>query len=1052
MARHPELPHDELGLRDLVSFHALRRWRLVVAGCAGLLALSLLSWFLITRREEPKVDMPFLSVVLAYPGASPEDVETQVVKPLEEVLYGMERMKHVESTAMPNAASFRLEFEEGVDIDVMAEKVRGKVQGKKEDLPDEVRDPEVQIESTTLTPQMLVAVTGYVSDTALTAEAKRLKAELLTVQGVSGIDLTGEQEPAIRVRLDPVRLAVHGLSVDQVARALQSANARVPGGEFRLDGTSTLLEVNQSFRDAASVQRVPVAATSDAQGGSRTVLLGDVAEVIEATLTPQTRFLAQGQPGVVLEVRFRAEADAVTVGKGLQERLKTLGPQVPKGLALSIVHDQPRLITKSVNSFASSLLEGMVLVLAIVTLGMGWRPALVVSGVIPLAAGGAVVGLLLLGFSLEMISLAGLTMALGLLVDDAVVVTESIHLMRDKGLSPLRAAVLGTARVFRANNGTTLVAIVSFLPLFFMGGDIGQFIRGLPTAVMIALGTSLLVAQLATPWLATLLLKKREGVAEVSDGESFDRSGDKCGRESSEDSTTIAFLRRSYGRLLPRIIAHPGKVVAVFSGLLLASLALFPVIGFQFFPKSDKPFLFVSVELAKGTHLDLTTRKVQEVLGLLRSESAVEMASAVAGGSYPSVVGDRAGAGEGGHIGDIMLRLREGVDTGKVATRLRARLADVTGAKLSVDEIWLGPPVSSPVLVRIYGDEYGALRDLAGEIKGKLKAIPGTVNIQDSLTDSIPLTQVRLDADRALRRGVTPAAAGQTLRWLHGEDKVTEFRRGDDLVQVVLEGRPEASRPLDSLEDTPIPSTSGTLVPLREAGQATLGFGYAQLQRRDGRRIVEVSADVDAGVLPDMVLRELDPWLRAKAWKPGYGFVYGGEQEEVGESFTNLGMAAAGSLIGIAVLLLLLFDDFLLAGLVVLLVPFSLIGALTGLALTGHPFGFMAFLGLIALIGVYVNHKIYFVDRFLELRRRGEPLEAALLDAGQDRLRPVVLTALTAVLGLVPLTLGGGPMWGAFGWVNIIGLAASIPLSLILLPAFIVLADRVKARLRRASE
>jgi multidrug efflux pump subunit AcrB len=713
---------------------------------------------------------------------------------------------------------------------------------------------------------------------------------------------------------------------------------------------------------------------------------------------------------------------------------------------VSLVHDQPKIITKAVDGFAGSLLEGILLVMGVVTLGLGWRPALVVSGVIPLAAGGAVLGLLLLGFSLEMISLAGLTMALGLLVDDAVVVTESIQLMRDKGLSPARAAVLGTARVFRANNGTTLVAFVSFLPLFFMGGVIGQFIRGLPAAVMIALAASLAVAQLATPWFSTLLLRKREGIDDIPDEAPFDRSEDTHGHGAHADSP-LAFLHRHYGRLMPWVLANPGRVAAAFSGLLALSLLLFPFIGLQFFPKSDdKPFLFVSMEMAKGTPLDLTARKLQEVMGVLRRDEAVARASAVAGGGYPGVASDRSRIGKGANVGDILLNLRDGEDTAAAAVRLRRSLSGVAGARWSVDEIWMGPPVASPIVVRIHGDDYGQLRAHAEAVKRQLRTIPGAVNLQDTLTDSLPLIQVKVDADRALRHGVTPEGAGQTLRWLHGEDKVTEFRRGDDLVQVVLEAKPERGRPLGSLEDTPVPNGAGALVPLKEAGTVSPGFGYAKLGRRDGRRIVDVSADVDRGTLPSAVLARLDPWLAARSWAPGYGYVYAGEQEEVGKSFTNLGLAAGGALVLIAVLLLFLFDDFALAGLVVLLIPFVLIGVLAGLALTGHPFGFMAFLGLIALVGVYVNHKIYFVDRFLELRHRGVPLAAALLDAGQDRLRPVVLTALTAVLGLVPLTLRGGPMWGAFGWVNIFGLMASIPLSLVLLPAFIVLAERLRKR------
>ncbi len=1048
---HSVLPKDKLSFRDLVSFHALRRWRLVVAGCLGFLALSLLSWFMITRREEPKVDMPALNVVIAYPGASPEDVETQVIKPLEEVLFGMERVKSVDSSAIPSAATFRMELEEGVNIDVIAEKVRGKIQGKKQDLPVEVKDPEIEIESNTQTPQMLFAVLGFASDSALSAESKRIKAELLTVPGVSGVDLRGDQKPAIRIQVDPLRLASHGVSVDQVVRSIQGVNARVPGGNFEVSGFSTLLQVNQNFADAESVRKVPVAASTDGRGASQVVALGDVADITDSTLKPHQHFLYQNQPGVSLEVRFRGDADAVGVGDAIRHRIGSMETSLPKGLSLVTIHDQPRWISKSVNGFVSSLLEGMILVMIVVTLGMGWRPALVVSGVIPLAAGGAVFGLMLLGFSLEMISISGLIVALGLLVDDAVVETESVQLMRDKGLSPTRSAVLGTARVFWANNGTTAVAIVSFLPLFFMGGDIGQFIRGLPAAVMLSLAISLLVAQVVTPWLSTLLLRKRRDAPTIADDQDYERSEDRTGGEKEERNRALAFLRRLYARWIPWVVRHPAKVTLGASALLAASLALFPVIGFQFFPKSDKPVLFVSVELPKGTNLESVTNKVQEVTSLLKSDPAVMNVSAVAGGGYPHVVGDR-NAPQGESLGDIMVRLKDGQETGEAASRMRKTLQNVVGAKLSVDEIWMGPPVSHPILVRVYGDEYPKLRSIAEEIKGRLKTIPGTVNITDSLTDSVPLTQVRIDADKAMRRGILPATAGQTLRWLYGEDKVTEFRRGDDLVQVVLDGKTDPARPYGSLEDTPLPGSGGQMVPLREAGEAKLGFGYAQLQRRNGRRIVEIAADVNADVLPDKVLGELDPWLKGRKWESGYGFVYAGEQEEVGESFRNLSIAAAGALIGIAILLLLMFDDFVLAGLVVLMVPFALIGALTGLALTGNPFGFMAFLGLIALVGVFVNHKIYFIDRMLELLRRGDDLETAILHAGQDRLRPVVLTALTAVLGLVPLTLEGGPMWSGFGWVNIFGLMASIPLSLLLLPAFIVLAFRMKNRFRSVKE
>jgi multidrug efflux pump len=1043
MESRPQLPADRLTFRDL-SFNAIRRWRLVLVGSLGLVGLGALAWVFIPRLEEPLLDVPGVSVTLVYPGASPEDVEIQILKPVEEALYELPDVEYVEARALPSVASFGVRFTEHANMDSMVEKARGKVMGKKRDLPPEVKDPVVLQWSTTRVPQMVVAVTGNVADRTLGDEARRVKSALVSIPGIAGIDLRGEHKPGVRVRLDPVRLAHHRLSADEVVRQLRLSNVRVPGGEFDVGPFAALLQLNHEFAGPADVAKVPVGASVDRRGGTHTLSLGDVAEVRDETLTAHERFVYNELPAVGLEVRFRKDVDAVDVGRLVRRRLSELAPLLPRGVEAVVCQDQPAWITASVNGFIESLLEGMLLVLFIITLGMGWRAALVVSAVIPLAVGGAVLGLYVLGFSLETITIGGLIVALGLLVDDAVVVTESVQIMRDKGLSALRAAVFGTARVFWANNGTTAVAICSFLPLFAMGGDIGTYIKGLPTAVILALGTSLLVAQLLTPWIATFLLRKTGAASEVPDESRYDRHDDHSGGVHGERNPMLLVLRRLYARYIPHVVKHPAWVVSGFVLALLASLTLFPFIGVQFFPKADKGVLFVSLELPQGSRLERVSEKLVAATELIGRDPAVDHTSALVGGTYPAIFSSRIGPASGNHVADVLVHLRAGRDATRTATRLRRSLADLPGVRASVDELFFGPPVPHPIFVRVFGEDHAKLRAIAEEIKAELRQIHGTINVSDSLTDSVPLAQIDLDADRALRRGVTPAQVGQTLRWLHGEDKVTEFRRGDDLVEVVLDRTPNPDRPFEALEETPIPAASSVMVPLKEAGRARLGHGYARLSRRNTHRVVEVWSDVEGDVLASSVVGRLDPWLRARTWEPGYGFTYGGQQEETTKSFRKLGVAAVGALILVFLLLLLMFDDLRLSLLVVVAVPFALIGALPGLALTGNAFGFMAFLGLIALIGVYVNHKIYFVDRLLELMRRGEDLPTAIFHAGQDRLRPVVLTALTAVLGLVPLTLWGAKMWNGFGWVNIFGLVASIPLSLVLLPALIVLTSRRK--------
>lgn len=1046
MAAPPRLPTDSIGLREL-SFHGIARFRLVLVGALGLFALGALAWLSIPRLEEPRIDVPGMTVSLVYPGASPEDVEAQVVKPLEEILFELDGAKSVEGFAYPGLALFVVRFEERVNMDVMAERARGKLMGKRKDLPAEARDPDVIAWSTGLTPQMVIAVNGNVADETLTSTARDLKAALATLPGVAGSTLLGPHDPAIRVRLDPIRLARHGTNAETVVRQLRLVNVRVPGGSYDVGPFSTILQVNQEFTDAASVARVPVAASVAKDGSTTTVLLGDVAEVRDETLTPRQRFAYGTRPAVGVEVRFRSGSDAVAVGREVRQRLEEVRRTLPTGLSIDICHDQPEWIQRSVRGFIKSLLEGMLLVMGVITLGMGLREAFVVAGVIPLSVGGAVLGLYLFGFSLETITIGGLIVALGLLVDDAVVVTESIQILRDKGLSPLRSAVFGTSRVFWANNGTTAVAIASFLPLFAMGGDTGKYIVGMPTTVTLALATSLLVAQLFTPWIATLVSKQQSPAPPIADAVAWDHREDRMEGAEAERNPILRLLRRAYTAFIPHVVRHPGRVILGALVLLGLSLSLLRVIGFQFFPKADKPVLFVTLELPKGSRVESVAAKVVEATALITRDPAVRDSSATVGMAYPEIFTSRLGAIGGGDVADILVRLRDGHDPADVAPRLRRALADLLGVRVAVEELAYGPPVRHPILVRVFGRDYAELRTLAAEVKGKLSTLPGAVNVSDSLTDSVPLTRVRLDVDRAIRTGVTPAQVGQTLRFLHGEDEITEFRRGEHHVEVILDQLDEPGRPLAALGDTLIPSASGRQVPLKDAGQVSLGHGFARLSRRNTQRVVEITADLEAGVLASSVLRQLDPWLRARPWKPGYGFTYGGEQEETEESFRMLGIAAVGAVILIFLLLLLMFDSILLSLLVILAVPFALVGALPGLALTGNPFGFMAFLGLIALIGVYVNHKIYFVDRMLELQRRGDDLATAILHAGQDRLRPVVLTALTAVLGLVPLTLEGGRMWGSFGWVNIFGLVASIPLSLVLLPAFIVFAFRLTGRL-----
>jgi multidrug efflux pump subunit AcrB len=1044
------LPLDHIGFAEM-SLAAIRNWRLLLLGGVGLLLVAWMAWQRIPRLEDPLIEPPMVFVGIPYPGASPEDVESQLVKPVEEELYAMEGVEFVESTALPNQALIAMKFEDGTAMENAAESVRGKVIGKRKDLPTEVGEPVVsRAKSATFSAQMVVLVAGYRADGVLTDAAKRLKDGLATVPGVGTVTLRGARTRAVRIDLDPARLAANRTSVEQVVERIRLANVRVPGGEVKVGSLVALLAVNHELEGAADVGRIAVGASSDGRGGTRTVTLSDVADVQDDFRSAPERMLNDGAPAVGLEVRFRAGENAVQIGRDVHARLDAERASLPEGTRIVIAHDQPAWVERSLSTFIESLVEGVLLVVLVITLGMGWRSALVVAIVLPLAIAGAVFGLYTLGFALEQVSIAGLIVALGLLVDDAVVVTESVQLMRDRGLSGLRAAVLGTARVFWANNGTTAVACASFLPLFFMGGDVGSFIRGLPVAVVLALLTSLFVAQLLTPWVSTFFLRSR-AAAPIADDATFDRHEDSAGSEHDERNVALRAVKSAYAWCIPWVVAHPAAIIGAAVLMLVGAGALLPEVGFQFFPKAGKPVLFVSVDLPRGTDESVTAEKVALVAAELRRDPAVRATSAVIGGPYPTIFLGRAVHPASKDYGDVLVQLSS-ASTDVVARRLRTRLADIPGVKVSVEELYHGPPVPHPIMIRVEGDDYAKLRHHAEDIKARLRDVPGAINVSDTLSDSIPLASVRIDADRALRVGVTPGQVGSALRAVYGEDKVTTFRQGLDTVEVVIGRADPTSNPLDRVAQTPVPALGGPSasrggsVPLLAVGDVTVTRGFAELRRRNTRRVVNVSADVDGATLPSVVLGTLRPLLEKMTWERGYAYTLAGEQAETEKSFKNLGIAAVATLLIIFVLLVLMFRSLTHAVVVLLAVPFALVGAVTGLYVTHTPFGFMAFLGLVSLIGVYVNHKIYFVDRLHELVSRGVDWRSAIYQAGIDRLRPVVLTALTAILGLLPLTLGGGVFWAAFGWVNIFGLATSIPLSLVLLPALLSVTYRLREK------
>ncbi len=578
--------------------------------------------------------------------------------------------------------------------------------------------------------------------------------------------------------------------------------------------------------------------------------------------------------------RFRDNAYATKLGHLIRERAQAFEKRQPAGVRVRVAYDQPEWVARNLGNFMESLFEGILLVMGVVTLGLGLRAAAVVAVAIALSIGGALVGLFSLGFALEQVSTAGLIVALGLLVDDAVVVTESIQLLRDRGLSAWRAAILGTARVFWANNVTTAVACASFLPFFFMGGDIGKFILGLPTAVVLALATSLVVAQVVTPWLSLKMIRQHSKAPPVADNEAFHAALDVGDDAHHERNWLFRPVKWAYSRVSPFIVRRPWAVLALWLAMLGAALSLFPKIGLQFFPKADKPLLFVRVEMPRGTRIDVTAGAVSRVVKAIRQQPIVYGTSGVIGFCYPTIFIGSGTPWFSSDIGDVLVRTAPGVASKDAARAVEKVLADFAGIRTHVEELYTGPPVLHPIMIRVTGDDYESLRVYAERIKALLREQPGTRDVRDNLSETVPVSRVQLDADRALRFGVTSAQVAGTLRWLYGEDKIWELREDRDTKQVVLKNAPISGEALVDLEQARIPTAVGNSIPLFSVAHVEQTQTYAELHRRNSRRTVEITSDLVGNTLAANIVGAMRSKLDKYDWKPGYGYWFAGQNRE----------------------------------------------------------------------------------------------------------------------------------------------------------------------------
>jgi multidrug efflux pump subunit AcrB len=1010
---------------------AIQNYQFTLVVVLLLTLLGVQSFLTMPRSEDPQFDIATSRVTAVYPGANPEDIESLVVDPLEDAINELEDISKLETTIQDGLAVIAVEFEAYADADETHSDVVQAVAQVRPALPAGLAVLDLRQTSPTDATIFQVALTSETASyRSLKREAERLEDAFEQVAGVQRADVWAIPDPEVRISLDLEAMRARGVSLGEVMRTVQAEAQNLPGGSVDAGTKRFSIQTSGDYESLDAVAQTVIRASGD-----QALYLRDLADVAFAYADDTHRARFDGERAAFVTIVQREGTNIFDVRAGLGEKLAAFGDGLPPEIGLHVAFDQSESVDRRVGGFFANLLQGVLLVGLVVVLALGFRASAIVMLAIPSSILIAINWLDLADFGLQQISIVGLVIALGLLVDNAIVVTENVARYLRLGRSRVEAAVEGTREVAWPIVAATATSVLAFVPMISIQSGTGDFIRSMPLTVVFALVASLVISLTLTPMLASRLLRAAPGDAEPATK--------RPPKRPPLQRLLDALSARSYVRGLDWALRRPARVLVIAVVALVGAGALFPLIGVSLFPKAGKPQFLVSIETPEGSNFAYTDRMTRAVEALLAERAEVRSVAANVGRDNPRVYYNVIPRRERANVAQLLVETHDAEQVEPLAAELRPLFAALPGLDVDLEIFENGPPVEAPIAVKVLGPDLVTLDRLARRVEQILRTTDGTENVTNPLAQPKTDLAVRIDRAKAGLLGVPVAEVDRTvLAAMNGLPLGTfRDREGEDYDLVVRlplvddDGAPR--RPgLDDFDRIAVASVHGGRVPLRQV--ATLGFEPVptRIDHVDLERAVSITSDVDlAGgfneiAVTQAVVAEVD----ALALPPGYRVVYGGKLEAQQESFSSLGAALLVALLGILAVLVLQFRSFRQPLIIIVAIPLSVIGAFPALLITGYTFSFMAFIGFTSLIGIVVNNSIILVDYANQLVARGATVREAVREAGQTRFTPILLTTLTTIGGLLPLTLTNSDLWSPLGWVIIGGLTASTFLTLVVVP------------------
>jgi len=997
------------------------------------------SYISLPREAFPDIPIPYILISTSYEGVSPEDIETTVTMKIEKELNGIRGVKEIRSSSAEGLSMINVEFTPDVPTDVALQRVRDRVDMAKGELPTDAKEPVINEINLAEFPIMLISISGDVSPMQLKEIADTLQDALEAVPGVLKVEVLGALEPEIRLEFDPDRLATYNLMIPEILALIPSENVNISAGGLETQGTKFNVRIPAELVTAEEVDHLLITVRD-----GKPIYLSDVANV-RAAFKDRNSYSRLNQAGnITLSVQKRAGANVVRLSDYIKALIDSARQQAQGALKFDITFDMSKYIRSTVADLENNILAALILVTGLLLLFLGLRSATIIAMIIPLSMLITFFLIQMLGYTLNMIVLFSLVLVLGMLVDNAIVIVENIYRHVQLGYSRFEAAKLGAREVAWPVTTSTLTTVGAFLPLMFWPGIMGDFMKYLPITLSLGLLASLFVALVFSPTICSAW----------------------AGHSAQPHQRDHWFIR-GYRRLQKTGLENPDITLFLAVCLLVGMVVLYAKIGkgTEFFPQGDPERANIDVRTPQGTNIRETDRIVRLIEKRIEPYMPYIKHMVTNVGSSGGGLDLTASAG-GPHLANISLIFYDFTERERpsmeVIAKIRKAIADISGAEIKLEREREGPPTGAPVTVRIIGENFKTLEHLSNKARQQIAQVPNIVNLRSDLEATRPELAFTVNRRNAVLLGVNTAVVGNFLKMAVFGTEVGTYRQFNDEYDITVR-LPLARRTnIDDLYRLQIPNVSGNAVPLSSLGFFEYRGGFGTINRVNQKRVVTLTADAE-GRLSSEVLRDVQKRLSTLELPNGYEIRYAGEKETEDESRAFLGKAFAIALLLVTLILVIQFNSLMVPLIIMTTVILSLIGALIGLLVCGLPFGIiMTGIGVISLAGVVVNNAIVLLAYTRQLQQRGMDLISAAAEAGVTRLRPVLLTATTTIIGLIPMAIGISYDFHTFAWatksestqwwrnmavVVIFGLGFATVLTLVVVPLLYVTLSRLSLRL-----